>query len=95
MNKLSVRILFVLTLLGMGYVSYNLREANSYSEEYELVRKLLIDEETDQIQKSELIDKLESELKESERLNHLIYILNGSILIFSLGLFLATPKRKN
>ncbi len=89
-----VRLLFILTAIGMGYVSNKLHSENNYAIAFEKIEILLSENKLGVQEKAELIKDLENEIQKIDERNRVAYILDATILVFFTGLYFLTPKRK-
>ncbi|SFW61229.1 hypothetical protein [Cellulophaga fucicola] len=90
-----IRLLFILSAIGMGYVSYKLHSEDNYSTASEKIKILLSENKIKVEGKNELIKDLENEIQKVEERNRVVYILDATILVFITGLYFLTPKKEN
>ncbi len=93
-SKLS-KLLLVLTVIGIGYVSYKLHSEDNYSVARDKMENLLSENKFETQDRNKLIRDFESEIKKSENRDRIVNILDGTILIFLTGLYFLTPIQKN
>jgi len=89
------RILFLATLLGLDYISYQLHTVNSSTSSrlMEESIELIHSESQNEIQNA--VNEFKSEDKLLEKSVHLAYLLDGTMVLFIIGLFIDTSARKS
>jgi len=93
MNKIVLRIILSVVLIGLGYVSYELHSANSLADAMILTEELL-DNDVVNPEREELINGVKSEIQDFDKLNQLTLILDTSIFLLLLGFYFSASKSK-
>lgn len=93
MSKLIIRVIFFLSILGLGFASLNLHSLNKLTGVMTLTNELY-DNAEDNPKKVELMNRIESEMQEYDELNKVSIVLDASILLLLFGFYISTRRPK-